>query len=140
MAKSDSVAVFPYFASLGVTRASEGGQAMGGSRDRMGMARTPIAVGKVPVDLLARLLGDSGPMSGNILATGLAVRNATCEAPPKRLRTPMSDGASSRTEHIRQCERPIRTPPRAVQLHYRASRTESDSFGPDAPADSDASA
>lgn len=40
---------------------------MGESRDRMGMARTPIPVGKVPVELLARLLGDVGPMPGEVL-------------------------------------------------------------------------
>ena len=31
------------------------------------MARTPIPVGKVPVDLLARLLGALGPMPGEVL-------------------------------------------------------------------------
>jgi len=40
---------------------------MGESRDRTGMARTPIPVGKVPVELLARLLGDVGPMPGEVL-------------------------------------------------------------------------
>jgi hypothetical protein len=40
---------------------------MGEPRDRMGMARTLIPVGKVPVELLARLLGDVGPMPGEVL-------------------------------------------------------------------------
>jgi len=31
------------------------------------MARSPIPLGKVPVDLLARLLGESGPMPGEVL-------------------------------------------------------------------------
>jgi hydrogenase expression/formation protein HypE len=43
----------------------------------MGMAITPIPVGKVPVDLLTRLLGDSGPMPGEVLL-GPAVGEDAC--------------------------------------------------------------
>jgi len=43
----------------------------------MAMTRSPIPVGKVPVDLLARLLGDTGPVPGEVLL-GPAVRQDAC--------------------------------------------------------------
>ncbi len=49
----------------------------GESRDPMGMARTPIPVGKLPVGLLTRLLGELGSMPGEVLL-GPAVGEDAC--------------------------------------------------------------